>query len=84
MIYFNQINMLSNKTLEQQIEELSEGSYYLENAEKFERIRKKNRELYYNGKRNLAEYSKINRNLIDEVLVNIKKNEIFGTGEVPF
>lgn len=85
MIYFNNINMLSEKTLEDQVDELSEGTYYLEKAKELERKRMKNHELYYNGKRSLKEYSKVNRDIINDVLTNIKKNEIFSsTEEVPF
>lgn len=85
MIYFNNIDLNSNKTLEEQIEELSNGDYYLKNAQKIENRRIKNKEKLYNGKINLHDYAKESRLIIDEVLLNIEKEEYFGsTDNLPF
>ena len=85
MIRFTDLNINSEKTLEDQVEELSNGTYYLKNAKKFENKRNYIKSEFYSGRLSIQDYSKLARNLINEVLSNIEKEEYFGsTDKLPF
>ena len=84
MIYFNQINNLDPRSFEKQVEDESEGRYFLNNAKKFERERETLRHEYFSGKITIKDYSLKSRVLIERVLSNIQKVEVFGKGELPF
>ena len=82
MIYENDINLLSKKSLCEQIEELSEGRYYLKDKNKWENQRKTLQENYYSGKITGKQYSEKARILIQNVLSNIDK--VFISEYLPF
>ena len=84
MIYFNQINPMDSRTFEKQVEDTSEGRYFLNNAKKLENERETLRHEYFSGKITIKEFSLRSRVLIERVLSNIQKVEVFGEGELPF
>ena len=84
MIYENDINLLSNETLRNQVDRLSEGYYYLDEAPKFEAQRKSLKERLYNGKITSKEYSEKARILIQNILGNIDKVYRTSEEELPF
>lgn len=85
MITRNDIKLWnSSKTLYEQIDELSFGEYGLKDPVKWENQRKKIKNLYITGKITILEYTLQANLLVDNVLSNIVKNEVFGEGELPF
>lgn len=82
MIYDWNISLLSKKSLSEQIEELTEGRYYLKDKNKWESQRKTLQENYYSGKITGKQYSKEARILIQNVLSNIDK--VFISENLPF
>ena len=82
MIYLNDINLMSNELLKDQIDILTEGKYYLDQASKFEEQRRKLKERFYNGKLTTKEYSDKARILIENVLSNIDK--VYISENLPF
>ena len=50
MLYFNQINNLDSRSFEKQVEDESEGRYFLNNAKKLEHEREVLRHEYISGK----------------------------------
>ena len=85
MITENNIKLNDSRTLSKQIEDLSEGFYYLMNASKWESIRLNNQEKYYSGKIGAKEFAEKQRLLIRNVLSDIEKNTIYSsTDELPF
>ena len=86
MIRRNDIKLwITDKTLGEQIDELSEGEYSLINPSKWEEKRRKIRNEYVTGKIGIKEYTKNANLLIDNVLDNIIKNEVFSSeDELPF
>lgn len=84
MIYFDNINTMDSRSFEKQVEDESEGRYFLNNAKKLENERETLRHEYVSGKITIKEYSLKCRNLIEKVLTNIQKVEVFGNGELPF
>lgn len=85
MIRGNDIKLwTSNKTLYEQIDELSFGEYGLKDPTKWENQRIKIRSEYISGKITIKEYTLKAHQLIENVLSNIVKNEIFGSDELPF
>ena len=82
MIYFNDINLMSNELLKDQIDRLTEGKYYLDQASKFEEQRRKLKERFYNGKITTKEYSDKAKILIENVLSNIDK--VYISENLPF
>lgn len=82
MIYENDINLLSSETLRDQVDRLTEGRYYLDEAPKFEAQRKNLKERFYNGKISSKEYSEKARILIQNVLGNIDK--VYISEDLPF
>ena len=84
MIHEIDINLLSKKSLCEQIEELSEGRMYLKNSSKWENQRKKNWERFYSGKINSKEYARISRILISNILDEIDTVYITPDEELPF
>ena len=81
MIYENSIKLMDNRTFEKQVEDLSEGMYYLKDSDKWERQRKNNFNLYFNGKITAKEYTSRSVQLIRNVVSNIEKNTCFGSTE---
>lgn len=77
MITFYDIKMMGKDSLPKQIEKLSEGKYYLNNGEKWEKQREELNNKYYNGKINIKEYEKKSLILIENVLSNIIENYNF-------
>jgi len=77
MIYFNQINNLDSRSFEKQVEDESEGRYFLNNAKKLEHEREVLRHEYISGKITIKEYCLKSRVLIERVLSNIQKVEVF-------
>lgn len=68
------INFNSKVPVNIQVFELSSGKYTVENEKEIERLRKENREKYYNGKIKIKEYLKrqyeiINKIKIEEVVI---------------
>ena len=86
MIRRNDIKLwTSDKTLYEQIDELSYSEYSLKDPIKWENQRKKIREEYISGKITIKEYTLKANLLIDNVLSNIVKNEVFSSeDELPF
>lgn len=85
MITGNDIKIwTSEKSLYEQIDELSFGEYSLKDPVKWENQRKKITNEYVTGKITIKEYTLKAHQLIENVLSNIVKNEIFGEGELPF
>lgn len=82
MIYLNDINLMSNELLKDQIDRLTEGKYYLDQASKFEEQRRKLKERFYNGKLTTKEYSNKARILIENILSNIDK--VYISENLPF
>lgn len=82
MIYENDINLLSKKSLCEQIEELSDEKMYLKDKNKWENQRKTLQENYYSGKITGKQYSEKARILIQNVLSNIDK--VFISEYLPF
>lgn len=82
MIYSWDISLLSEKSLFEQIEELTEGRYYLKDKNKWENQRKTLKENYYSGKITGKQYSKEASILINKVLSNIDK--VFISENLPF
>ena len=76
------ISLLSKKSLSEQIEELSEGKYYLKDKNKWENQRKIIQDDYYSGKISGKQYSEKARILIQNVLSNIDK--VFISDNLPF
>lgn len=86
MIRRNDIKLwISDKTLGEQIDELSEGKYSLKDPDKWENQRRKIRNEYVTGKIGIKEYTQNANLLIDNVLDNITKNDVFSSeDELPF
>ena len=86
MITRNDIKLWnSSKTLYEQIDELSYGEYGLKDPTKWENQRIKIRNEYISGKITIKEYTLKANLLIDNVLSNIVKNEVFSSeDELPF
>ncbi len=84
MIYEDNIKINDSRTFAKQVEDLSEGRYYLMNPDKWEKQRIANKEKYYNGKINIKEYTHLSVQLIRNVISNIEKETIFGSSELPF
>lgn len=86
MIRRNDIKLwITDKTLGEQIDELSEGEYSLINPSKWEEQRRKIKNEYVTGKIGIKEYIKKANLLIDNVLDNITKNDVFSSeDELPF
>lgn len=85
MIRGNDIKICtSDKSLYEQIDELSYGEYSLKDPVKWENQRKKIINEYVTGKITIKEYTLKAHQLIENVLSNIVKNEIFGSDELPF
>lgn len=82
MIYDWNISLLSKKSLYEQIDELSEGRYYLKDKNKWENQRKTLQDNYYSGKITGKQYSEKARILIHNVLSNIDK--VFISEDLPF
>lgn len=82
MIYDWNISLLSKKSLCEQIEELSEGRYYLKDKNKWENQRINLREKFYSGKLNTKDYSHKSRILIQNVLDDI--DTVFISDNLPF
>lgn len=82
MIYEDSIKLISEKSLCEQIEELSEGRYYLKDKNKWKNQRKTLQENYYSGKISGKQYSEKARILIQNVLSNIDK--VFISEDLPF
>ena len=86
MITRNDIKLwTSSKTLYEQIDELSFGEYSLKDPTKWENQRIKIRSEYISGKITIKEYTLKANLLIDNVLSNIVKNEVFSSEDkLPF
>ena len=86
MITRNDIKLWnSSKTLYEQIDELSYGEYGLKDPVKWENQRKKIKNEYITGKITIKEYTLKANLLIENVLSNIVKNEVFSSeDELPF
>lgn len=85
MITGNDIKIwTSEKSLYEQIDELSCGEYSLKDPVKWENQRKKITNEYVTGKITIKEYTLKAHQLIENVLSNIVKNEVFGSSELPF
>ena len=86
MIRGNDIKIwTSEKSLYEQVDELSLGEYSLKDPVKWENQRKKITNEYVTGKITIKEYTLKAHQLIENVLSNIVKNEIFSSeDELPF
>ena len=84
MIYENNININDSRTFAKQVEDLTEGRYYLMNPDKWEKQRINLKERYYNGKIGIKEYTSSCVQLIRNVVSNIEKEVIFASSELPF
>lgn len=86
MIRGNDIKIwTSEKSLYEQIDELSFGEYSLKDPVKWENQRKTIVNEYVTGKITIKEYTLKAHQLIENVLSNIVKNEVFSSeDELPF
>lgn len=82
MITFYDIKLMASDSLPKQVEKLSEGKFYLNNGEKWEKQRKELNYEYYMGKINITLYEKRAITLIENVLNNLLENYNFEN--IPF
>ena len=77
MITFYDIKIWSKDSLPKQIEKLSNGKYYLNDGEKWEKQRIELNSKYFNAEINIKEFEKKSIILIENVLSNIIENYNF-------